>query len=193
MTEKLRVLIAEDEALVAMGLEALLMSLGHDVVGKAKNGAECVEMADRTRPDLIITDIKMPGMDGITAASAILTEQRVPVIVLTAFSDEDLIKSANEIGVAAYLTKPVTEANLKPAITLAVSRFQELQLLRDELGSLKDALESRKLVERAKGIIMDKHKLSEADAFRFLQKQSSKRNIKMAELARLIIEASDIL
>ncbi len=191
--KKLRVLIAEDEALVAMGLTAVLESLGHEVAGKAKNGKEAVELAASCSPDLIITDIKMPGMNGLEAVGAIVAAQQVPVIVLTAFTDSKFISEADELGVSAYLTKPVTEAALKPAITLAVSRFNQLQLLKDEVGTLKEALETRKLVERAKGIIMDKHAFSEEDAFRFLQKQSSKRNIKMAELSRLIVDASDLL
>ncbi len=191
--DSIRVLIAEDETLVAMGLAAMLERLGHEVVGKARNGDETIRLADETNPDLIITDIKMPGMDGLTAVNAILTERQIPVVVLTAYSDAELIQQADEIGVAAYLTKPVNEAALKPAITLAVSRFKQLQLLKKEVGTLKQALEDRKLVERAKGIIMEKQKFSEEEAFKFLQKQSSKRNIKLVELSRLIIDASDLL
>lgn len=176
-----------------MGLAAMLENLGHEVVGKAKNGKECVELAGQTSPDLIITDIKMPEMDGLKALNLILADMRVPVIVLTAYSDTELIQEADELGVSAYLAKPVSETALKPAIALAVSRFQQLQLLKEEVGSLKDALEDRKLVERAKGIIMDKQKLSESEAFKFLQKQSSKRNMKMAELSKMIIDASELL
>ncbi len=191
--DRLRILIAEDEALVAIGLVATLETLGHEVVAQARDGAEAVRLTQETNPDLIITDIRMPGMDGLKAAGAILADQRVPVVVLTAFTDEELIREADEIGVAAYLAKPVSEDSLKPVLTLAKSRFDELQLLREEVGSLKEALETRKLVERAKGIIMEKHGLSEHDAFRFMQKQSSKRNLRMAELSRIIIEASEML
>lgn len=191
--DKFRVLIAEDEALVAMGLAAMLENLGHEVVGKARNGKEAIDLAERTQPDLIITDIKMPVMDGLRAVDAIFATRRVPVIVLTAYSDTELIQEADELGVAAYLAKPVSETALKPAIALAVSRFQQLQLLKEEVGSLKDALEDRKLVERAKGIIMEKQNLSEGEAFKLLQKQSSKRNVKMAELSRMIINTSELL
>lgn len=189
--DMLNILIAEDEALVAMGLAEMLENIGHRVAAKARNGAEAVELAKKFKPDLAFVDIRMPGMDGLTAASQIIKDRPIPVIILTAFSDEDLIREADEIGVAAYLTKPVTETALRPALILAMSRFNELQMLKHEVGSLKDALESRKLVERAKGIIMEKQKLGEADAFKLLQQQSSKRNLKLAELSRLIVEASD--
>ena len=175
-----------------MGLAAMVENLGHEVVGKARNGKEAITLAGRILPDLIITDIKMPGMDGLTALETILAKRGVPVIVLTAYSDTKLIQEADELGVAAYLAKPVSETALKPAIALAVSRYQQLQLLKEEVGSLKDALEDRKMVERAKGIIMEKQKLSEGEAFRFLQKHSSKRNMKMAELSRMIINASEL-
>lgn len=189
--EKLRILIAEDEALVAMGLEAMLNKLGHEVVGKARNGSEAVQISDALGLDMAIVDIKMPGMDGLLAARSILSEKPVPIIILTAYTDESLIKEADEIGVAAYLIKPVTEAALKPALRLAASRFHEIQELKKEVGSLKEALETRKLVERAKGIIMKKQNLNEEEAFRLLQKQSSRRNMKMGELSRMIVEASD--
>lgn len=191
--EKLRILIAEDEALVAMGLEAMLNKLGHEVVGKARNGSEAVQISDAIGLDMAIVDIKMPGMDGLLAARSILSEKPVPIIMLTAYTDENLIKEADEIGVAAYLIKPVTEASLKPALQLAASRFHQIQELKEEVGSLKEALETRKLVERAKGIIMEKQNLSEEEAFRLLQKQSSRRNMKMGELSRMIVEASDFL
>lgn len=191
--KRLRILIAEDEALVAMGLESMLKNLGHDVVGKAKNGAEAVEIADKKNPDLAIFDIKMPDMDGLTAARSMLSDTPIPIIILSAYSEEEQIKEADDIGVAAYLTKPVMESTLKPAIALAISRFGELQELKKEVGTLREALETRKLVERAKGIIMKKQGLSEDEAFRLLQRQSSKRNVKMAELAGMVIEASDFL
>lgn len=189
--DKLRILIAEDEALVAMGLEAMLHKLGHEVVGKARNGSEAVQLSDAMGLDMAIVDIKMPGMDGLLAARSILSERPVPIIVLTAYTDEKLIQEADEIGVAAYLIKPVTEAALKPAIHLAASRFHQMQELKKEVGSLTEALETRKLVERAKGIIMKKQDLNEEEAFRLLQKQSSRRNMKMGELSRMIVEASD--
>ncbi len=188
-----KILIAEDEALEAMGLETMLAHLGHEVVGKAKTGSEAVAMAAKTNPDLAIMDIKMLGMDGLAAAKAILTKTPMPIIILSAFSEEDLVKEANEIGVASYLTKPVMEATLRPAIALAASRFSELQRLRKEVDTLQEALETRKLVERAKGIIMKRQGLSEEEAFKLLQKQSSCRNVKMAQLAGMIVETSDFL
>lgn len=191
--DRMRILIAEDEALVALSLESMLQNIGHDVVAKAKNGNEAVDLADKTNPDLAIMDIRMPDMDGLEAARVILQDRPMPIVILTAHTDDELIRQADEIGVVSYLIKPVMEAALTPAIRMATSRFAELQELKKETETLKEALETRKLVERAKGILMKHHNLAEDEAFKLLQKQSSKRNVKMAELARMIVETSDLL
>ncbi len=191
--EPLRILLAEDEAIIAMGISAILQRLGFHVAARVKNGQEAVRKVRELRPDLAILDIKMPGMDGLEAARQILAEQPIPIIILTAFSERQLVAEADQIGVASYLVKPVAEEDLLPAITLAVSRFQQLQDLRAEVGDLKEALKARKVIEKAKGVLMQRQGLTEEEAYRRLQKQSRDRNIPMVQLAEAILTAEEIL
>lgn len=193
MRRRLRVLIADDEAIRLLSLKAQLRNLEMDTVGEASNGREAVLLARELKPDLVILDIKMPELDGIEAAKAITAERPVPIVLLTAYSDPELAKRAIEAGIFAYLVKPISEADLLPAIVLATSRFAEFQLLRREIDDLKEALESRKLIEQAKGILMHRRRLSEADAFRLMQKQSQNENKRLVEIARAIITADKML
>lgn len=171
MTRK-RIVIADDESIIRMDLKEMLTSLGYLVVGEASNGRVAVQLARELRPDLVIMDIKMPDMDGIEAAR-ILTEERIaPVLFLTAFGQRDLIEQAKEAGVVGYLVKPFRESDLTPAIEVAIERFKEFRELEEQVKDLKEALETRKLVDRAKGILMDRDGLTEAEAFRKIQKMS---------------------
>ncbi|MFQ6057556.1 MAG: ANTAR domain-containing response regulator [Anaerolineae bacterium] len=187
--DRLRVLIADDEGLRVMSLKAQLEALGHVVVGEASNGDEAVELAHRLKPDLAILDIRMPGPDGIEAAAMITAHTPMPIILLTAYSDPELAERAASAGIMAYLIKPVSEQALLPTIILAVSRFKEFQALRREVRELQEALETRKLVERAKGILMERLAISEAEAFRRLQRRSQDENKKLGEIAQAIILA----
>jgi response regulator NasT len=187
--DRLRILVAEDEFLIGMSLKAQLENLGYEVVAVAENGVRAVELARALAPDLAILDIKMPVMDGLTAAKQILDERPLPILLLTAYSDDEYINKAVEVGASGYLVKPVTEADLMPAIRLAAARFHELQLLAEEVGNLTKALETRKLVEQAKGILMQRLKLTEAEAFRRIQTQSQNDNKPMADIAKAIITA----
>ncbi len=193
MTAPLNVLVADDETIIAMGIETTLAKMGHTVVGRARTGGEAVTKAVDLSPDLVIMDVKMPDMDGIEASRRILAHRAVPIIILSAYSDSDLIARADAVGVSNYLVKPVTEADLRPALTIAISRFRQLHALEEEVGSLKEALRTRKLVERAKGILMDRKGLSEADAFKMLQQMSRNQNIPMAKLAESILTAHSLL
>ncbi|NLD45308.1 MAG: response regulator, partial [Chloroflexi bacterium] len=170
--ERIRVVIADDESIVCMDLRELLTNLGYLVVGEAGDGKSAVNLARELRPDLVLMDVKMPDMDGIEAAR-ILTEERIaPVVLLTAFSQRELIDRAKESGVVGYLVKPIQEADLAPAIEVALSRFAEFRELEREVDDLQEQLETRKLVDRAKGILMDTQGLSESEAFRRIQKMS---------------------
>jgi response regulator NasT len=190
---RLQVLIADDEAIRLLSLKSQLRNLEMDTVGEASNGREAVELARQLQPDLVILDIKMPEMDGIEAAKAITAERPVPIVLLTAYSERELAKRAIEAGIFAYLVKPISEADLLPAIVLATSRFAEFQLLRREIDDLKEALETRKLIEQAKGILMQRRRLGEADAFRLMQKQSQNENKRLVDIARAIITADKML
>lgn len=181
--------MADDEFLISMSLKAQLENLGHEVVAVAENGARAVELTRALAPDLVLMDIKMPVMDGLTAAKIILDERPVPILLLTAYSERHYVDKAIEVGASGYLVKPVTEGDLMPALCMAVARFAELQWLTNEVGNLTKALETRKLVEQAKGILMDRLKLSEAEAFRRIQQQSQNENKPMAEIAKAIITA----
>lgn len=189
----LRVLIADDESIRLMNLAAQLHSLGCEVVGEAADGVQAIELARQTKPDLVILDIKMPYLDGIEAAQRITAERPVPIILITAFGERELAERAIDAGVFGYLLKPVAEEDLHPAIMLAISRFREFQVLRHELENVREALETRKLVEQAKGILMDRLHLSEAEAFRRMQVQSQRENKKMADIARAIITAAKLM
>ncbi|MDR5693821.1 MAG: response regulator [Armatimonadota bacterium] len=188
----LRVLIVDDEAIIRMGLRAMLEEKGYQVVGEAGDGSRAVELARLLKPDLIFLDIKMPGMDGIETAATIMQDRPTPIILLTAYSDRNLINRAKEAGVLAYLMKPFKEADLVPTIEIALARFQEIQALRREVGDLKETLETRKLVERAKGILMKRYGLSEEEAFQRIQRQSRNLRKPMKEIAEAIILAEEI-
>lgn len=193
MKDRLRILIADDEAIRVMSLRTQLRALGFEVVAEARNGREAVELAARCEPDLAILDIKMPELDGITAARQINAHRPIPVILLTAYSEPELVERANEAGVFAYLVKPVSEEDLLPTILLARARFEEFRLLQREVADLREALEARKVIERAKGILMKRLGISEAEAFRRMQVQSQKENKKLVEIARAIVTAHGVL
>ena len=193
MMEALRVVIADDESIRLMSLKAQLESMGLQVVGEAVNGRQAADLVCRLKPDLAILDIKMPEMDGLEAAKLIAAEYPIPVIVLTAYSEKPLAERAIEAGVFAYLMKPVSEEDLLPTILLARSRFREFQDLRKGMSDLREALETRKLIERAKGILMERRNLTEAEAFRRMQIQSQNENKKLAEIAQAIIMADRML
>jgi len=184
---KTRVIIADDESVIRMDLREMLTCLGYLVVGEAGDGQSAVNMARELRPDLVIMDFKMPNLDGIAAAQ-ILTEERVaPVLLLTAFSQRDLVERAKEAGVVGYLLKPFREAEITPAIEVALARFREFRELETEIGSLKETLETRKLVDRAKGLLMDTQGLTEAEAYRKIQKMSMNTRKSMREIAEAIL------
>lgn len=186
----LNILIADDEAIIRMDIKELLEEAGHKVVGEATNGQQAVELAKKMKPDLCIFDIKMPKMDGIAAAKIVSKEKIAPVVLLTAFSQPEIVKDATEAGVLAYLVKPVQEANLFPAIEVAMSRYRELQGLEDELLKVKDTLAMRKTLDRAKGILMDAHNISESEAFNRIQKYSMAKRKTIKEVAEAIIRAA---
>lgn len=191
--ERTRVIIADDESLIRMDLREMLTNLGYLVVGEAADGRTAVNQARELRPDAVIMDIKMPDMDGIEAAR-ILTEERIaPVVLLSAYSQRNLVQRAREAGVVAYLVKPYREEELSPAIEVALARFAEFQDLQRQVSDLKEALETRKLVDRAKGLLMDKQGLSEAEAFRRIQKMSMDNRKPMKEVAQAIILAHQVV
>ncbi|GAA2774240.1 ANTAR domain-containing response regulator [Saccharopolyspora taberi] len=183
-----RVLVAEDEALIRLDLVEMLREEGYEVVGEAGDGQEAVRLADELRPDLVILDIKMPKMDGIEAASNIAGERIAPVVILTAFSQRDLVERARDAGAMAYLVKPFAKRDLVPAIELAVSRFAEVKALESEVADLNDRLEARKTIERAKGLLMSKHNLSEPESFRWLQRTAMDRRTTMKAVAEAVLE-----
>ncbi len=187
-----RIVIAEDEPVARIDLRELLENLGYLVVGDAGEGRSAVNMARELRPDLVVMDVKMPEMDGI-AAARILTEERIaPVLLLTAHSHRELVDDAKDAGVLAYVAKPFSEAALVPAIELALARFQEFRTLEKELGDTREALETRKLVERAKGVLMDRHGLKENEAFRRIQKLSMDTRKSMREVAEAVLLARQV-
>ncbi len=193
MKDRLRILIADDEAIRVMTLRTQLRALGFEVVAEATNGRQAVELAERHHPDLAILDIKMPELDGIAAAREITARRPIPVILLTAYSEPELVERATEAGVFAYLVKPVSEEDLLPTILLARARFEEFRVLQKEVADLREALEARKVIERAKGILMKRLGISEAEAFRRMQVQSQKENKKLVEIARAIVTAHGVL
>jgi response regulator NasT len=182
-----RVLIAEDEALIRMDLAEMLGEQGYDVVGQAADGARAVELAEELRPDLVILDVKMPVLDGISAAERIAGRRIAPVVILTAFSQRELVERARDAGAMAYLVKPFAPNDLVPAIEMAVSRFTELQALEQEVAGLQDRLETRKVVERAKAVLQSELGLSEPDAFRWIQKTAMDLRRSMREVAEGVV------
>lgn len=193
MTESLKIAVADDEPKTLAYFQETLTELGHEVICAVGNGADLVKQCRDSHPDMIITDIKMPDMDGIQAASEITRDKPAPVILVSAYHDSELIERAQKDHVLAYLIKPVKQANLETAIALAMRRFKEFQALQQQAKDLRQALEDRKIIERAKGIIMKRSGLDEQDAFRRLQLLSSKKNQKMVELARLLVTAEEVL
>jgi len=190
--EQTRVIIAEDESIVRMDLREMLANLGYLIVGEVGDGRSAVNLARELRPDIVIMDIKMPDLDGIEAAKTLTEERIAPVLLLTAYSQQDLVERAKEAGVVGYIVKPFRESDLAPAIEVALARFKEFQALEREVEDLKEALETRKLVDRAKGLLMDTQGLSEAEAFRRIQKMSMDTRRPMKEIAEAIILAHQV-
>ncbi|MDO5492709.1 MAG: response regulator [Nesterenkonia sp.] len=183
-----RVVVAEDETLIRLDIVEILTGAGYEVVGEAENGERAVELAAEHRPDLVVMDVKMPVKDGITAAREIAEERIAPVVMLTAFSQRDLVESAREAGAMAYVVKPFSENDLIPAIEVAAARFDEIRALEDEVSSLAEKFETRKLVERAKSLLTSKMGLSEPEAFRWIQKTSMDRRLSMREVAETVVD-----
>jgi response regulator NasT len=188
-----RILIAEDNDLVALTLEEQLKGLGYDVIGIARTGAEAIDLAARLGPDLIIMDIRMPEMEGTEAATRINQQRPTPIIMLTAYTDRETIRKAEQAGALSYLVKPVNEAELSPAINIAMARFRDLQALRAQVHELEESLEVRKLIERAKGILMQRLGLTERDAYERLRQRARDKRAKMKDIAQAIIEAEELL
>jgi AmiR/NasT family two-component response regulator len=193
MAGALRIVVADDEADMRDYFKKILPRLGHTVVGTAENGRELVEQSRKLEPDLVITDIKMPDMDRIEAAAALYQQRPVPVILVSAHHDPELIKRAEADHIMGYLVKPIKQQDMEPVIGLAMKRFEQFQALRQEAADLRHALEDRKMIERAKGILMKKVKLDEQDAFRRLQKLASDKNLKLVEIARMLVTADEAL
>ena len=189
--ERTRVIIADDESIIRMDLREMLSNLGYLVIGEVGDGRSAVNLARELRPDLVIMDIKMPDMDGIDAAQILTEEKIAPVLLLTAYSQRELVSRAKEAGVAGYVVKPFRESDLAPAIEVALARFVEFEALEKEVGDLQQALETRKFVDRAKGILMDTQGLTEAEAFRKIQKMSMNTRKPMKEVAEAIILAHE--
>jgi response regulator NasT len=191
--ESLKALIAEDEQLTRTIIRARLEKLGHTVVAEAGDGAQAVEAARLHKPDVIIMDIKMPTMDGIEAARIILSESPCAILFLSSFNEQELVEQASESGALAYLMKPFRKEDLAPALEMAVRRFRQIQSQTKEIEELKETLETRKLIERAKGILMDRHHMSEEEAFKRIHFQARNQNKKMREIAQSIITAADLI
>ncbi|MCL2535240.1 MAG: ANTAR domain-containing response regulator [Nocardiaceae bacterium] len=183
-----RVVVAEDEALIRLDLVEMLREEGYDVVGEAGDGQRAVELAEELRPDLVIMDVKMPRRDGIDAASEIAAKRIAPVVILTAFSQRELVERARDAGAMAYLVKPFSKADLVPAVELAASRFTEISLLEREVANLSDRLETRKIIERAKGMLMQSQRLTEPEAFKWIQRAAMDRRTTMKAVAEVVLD-----
>lgn len=183
-----RVLVAEDEALIRLDLAEMLREEGYEVVGEAGDGQEAVDLAEALRPDLVIMDVKMPRRDGIDAAAEIASKRIAPIVILTAFSQRELVERARDAGAMAYLVKPFSITDLVPAIEVAVSRFSEIAALEDEVATLGERLETRKLVERAKGLLQSKHQMTEPEAFKWIQRAAMDRRTTMKRVAEVVLE-----
>ena len=188
MTAPKRVLIAEDEALIRLDLSEMLAEEGFEVVAQAVDGEQAVAMATELRPDLVIMDVKMPKKDGIDAAAEIVGEQIAPVVILTAFSQRELIERARDAGAMAYLVKPFSKGDLLPAIELAVARYAETAALRKEVADISQRLEARKIIDRAKGLLMTHQKMTEPEAFRWIQRTAMDRRTSMQAVANAVLE-----
>jgi two-component system, response regulator PdtaR len=187
-----RIVIADDESVIRMDLREMLAALDYLVVGEAGDGLSAVNLARELRPDLVIMDIKMPDLDGIAAAKILTEEQIAPVLLLTAFSQHDLVERAKEAGVVGYIVKPFRESELRPAIEVSLARFGEFRAIQREVSDLRDSIETRKLVERAKGVLMDANGLKEAEAFRRIQKLSMNTRKSMREVAEAILLTHEV-
>lgn len=190
--DSLRIVIADDEPIIRLDLRKTLENMGHQVIGEAGDGARAVELARELKPDIVILDIKMPELDGIDAAKMVTTEGVAPVLLLTAYSQKDLVDRAKDAGVFAYLVKPFKEADLLPAMEIAISRYEEFVELENEVSDLENKLDTRKAVDRAKGILMDQYGLKEQEAFRRIQVQSMNTRKSMREIAEAIIIAHSV-
>lgn len=185
----LKIVIADNESIIRMDLKEILEEAGHEVVGEATDGVKAIELTRKFKPDLVIMDIKMPEMDGIAAAKAISNDKIAPVLLLTAFSQKEIVDKAKDSGVLAYLVKPVKESNLFPAMEIAMSRFEEIKQLEHELDDVKNSLEMRKILDRAKGILMDAYGLNESEAYRRIQQYSMAKRKTIKEVAQAIIDS----
>jgi len=183
-----RVVVAEDEAIIRLDLRELLAEEGYAVVGETGRGDQAVELVRELDPDLVILDIKMPGLDGIAAARQIASERRAAVLILTAFSQRDLVEQARDAGALAYLVKPFQKSDLVPAIEIALGRFEELAALERDVADLQGRLEARKTVDRAKGRLMDAHGMNEQEAWRFLQQQAMANRVQVGEIAQRVVD-----
>lgn len=192
MSKQVRLVIADDESLIRMNLKETLTGLGYLIIGEAGDGASVIHQARLLRPDLVIMDIKMPKLDGIQAAKILTEENIAPVLLLTAYADQELVERATEVGVANYLVKPVRDSDLVPAIKIALSRFAEFQDMTNEIKDLKEALETRKVVERAKGLLMDTQGLKEREAYRKMQQTAMNTRKSLQEVAQAILLAAQI-
>jgi response regulator NasT len=188
MKPSLRVVVAEDEALIRLDLVEMLTEAGYEVVGQAGDGEAAITITEKEKPDLVVMDVKMPKLDGISAAERIANQRIAPVVILTAFSQRDLVERARDAGAMAYLTKPFTIDDLMPAIELAVSRFQEIKQLDAEVTDLQDQLKARKLIEKAKGILMKNLKINETEAFKWMQKTAMDKRRSMTDVAQLVMD-----
>jgi two-component system, response regulator PdtaR len=186
-----RVVIAEDEAIIRLDLAEMLREEGYDVIGQASNGEEALTQVQELKPDLVILDVRMPKVDGITVAEQVATERICPVIILTAFSDRELVERARDAGAMHYVVKPFKKEQLVPAIEIAVSRFEEVRELAKEVDSLTEQLATRKVVDRAKGLLQAKFDLSEPEAFRWIQKTAMDKRLSMARVAQHVIDETD--
>jgi response regulator NasT len=182
------VVIAEDEALIRLDLAEMLEEEGYVVVGQAGDGELAVALAEQLRPDLVMLDVKMPKLDGITAAARIAEQRIAPVVILTAFSQRDLVHRARDAGAMAYLVKPFTKSDLAPAVEMAISRFTELRMLEAEVADLSERLETRKLVDRAKVVLQGRLSLSEPEAFRWIQKTAMDLRLSMRQVAQKVVD-----
>jgi AmiR/NasT family two-component response regulator len=193
MNRKLSIAVADDEPRMREFFRKSLERLGHQVVGEAGTGQELIDICRVSRPELIITDIQMPEMDGLDAVAVLARERAIPVILVSAYHDDVYIERARQNHILAYLIKPITDTDLQPAITIAMDRFREFQTLQQEADGLKQALEDRKLIERAKGILMKRTGLQEPEAFRRLQKIATSKSMKLVEVARTIVTAEEAM
>lgn len=190
---KVRVLVCEDEGLTALRLQKALVRMGYEVVGEARDGEEAIAAAARLKPDAILMDIRMPRVDGIAATERIMRERPTAIVMITAFNERELVEAALRAGASGYLVKPVSDEQIEPALQVALSRFGELSDLRGEISDLKEALEARKVVERAKGVLQRRFQLSEDEAYRRLQKLSRDRRQALKETAEQVLAAAELL